>query len=79
MADKQCDFCGTINDAHHSAECVDRRKPPMPTEYERFKKWKQNYGYAYIFPSNREQLLWLGWEASRLEKRRKQIKKAEAK
>lgn len=24
MTDKRCDFCGTINDAHHSAECVDR-------------------------------------------------------
>ena len=21
-----CDFCGTVNDAHHSAECIDRRR-----------------------------------------------------
>jgi hypothetical protein len=25
MSDKMCDFCGTINDAHHSAACVDRK------------------------------------------------------
>lgn len=25
MSDKVCDFCGTVNDYHHSAECVDRR------------------------------------------------------
>jgi len=23
MGDRRCSFCGTVNDAHHSAECID--------------------------------------------------------
>lgn len=31
---ERCEFCGTINDAHHSAECVDRREKMRPEKCE---------------------------------------------
>jgi hypothetical protein len=52
--EKRCGFCGTINDAHHSAECVDtnkgatlKQKQEKPSEPQ---GWEREFDEKFVVP-----------------------------
>jgi hypothetical protein len=46
--EEKCGFCGTTNNAHHSAECVDTdRGATLKTEYE-IMEWEEEFNKLFI-------------------------------